>query len=104
MLRGIQIEKLIIICVDKQFGVKGLSMRSSPMEVLRKKGVLKNFTKFTGKHLCQSCNFIKKQTLAQVFSCEFCEIFENTYFYRTPLVAASVSMTFERNVKQCYEK
>ena len=27
-------------------------------------------------------------TLTQVFSCEFCEIFKNTCFYRTPLVAA----------------
>ena len=26
---------------------------------------------------------------AQVFSCEFCEIFKNTFFCRTPLVAAS---------------
>ena len=32
----------------------------------------------------------KKETLAQVFSCEFCEIFKNTRFYRTPPVAASV--------------
>ena len=32
----------------------------------------------------------KKKTLAQVFSCEFCEISKNTFFYRTPLVAASV--------------
>ena len=24
--------------------------------------------------------FIKKQTLAQVFSCEFCELFKNTFF------------------------
>ena len=24
-----------------------------------------------------ACNFIKKETLAQVFSCEFCEISEN---------------------------
>ena len=50
-----------------------------------KKDGLKNFAKFTGKHLCQSffyqaCNFIKKETLAQVFSCEFYEIFKNTYF------------------------
>ena len=30
-------------------------------------------------------------TLAQVFSCEFCEIFKNIFFYRTPLVAASVN-------------
>ena len=35
-------------------------------------------------------NFIKKETLAQVFSCEFCEIFKNTIFHTTPLLAASV--------------
>ena len=29
------------------------------------------------------------ETLAQVFSCEFCEISKNTFFYRTPPVAAS---------------
>ena len=34
-------------------------------------------------------NFIKKETLAQVFSCEFCEISKNTFFHRTPLVAAT---------------
>ena len=27
----------------------------------------------------KTCNFIKKETLAQVFSCEFCEISENTF-------------------------
>ena len=43
-----------------------------------KKGVLENFAKFTGKLLCQSLSFyIKKETLAQVFSCKFCEIFKN---------------------------
>ena len=30
-----------------------------------------------------------KKTLAQVFSCEFCEISKNIYSYRTPPVAAS---------------
>ena len=68
-----------------------------------KKGVLRNFAKFAGKHLCQSlifnkvvgvslffnflisfqpqaCNFVKKETLAQVFSCEFCEICKNLFF------------------------
>ena len=34
--------------------------------------------------------FIKKETLAQVFYYEFCKIFKNRLFYRTPLVAASV--------------
>ena len=28
----------------------------------------------------RSCNFIEKETPAQVFSCEFCEIFKNTFF------------------------
>ena len=36
------------------------------------------------------CNFIKKETLAQVFSCEFCEILRTPFFYRTHPVAASV--------------
>ena len=38
-----------------------------------------------------ACNFIKKETQAQVFSCEFCEIFKNTIFHRTPPVPASRS-------------
>ena len=32
---------------------------------------------------------IKKESLAQVFSCEFCEISKNTFSYRTPPLAAS---------------
>ena len=28
----------------------------------------------------QACNFIKKKSLAQVFSCEICEIFKNNFF------------------------
>ena len=77
-----------------------LENRSSRPERFYKIGVLKNFAKFTGKNLCQSCvfnkvvglvcNFINKETLTQVFSCEFCEIFKNTFFYRTLSVAASV--------------
>ena len=54
------------------------------------RGVLKNFAKFTGKHLCQSLFFNKvaglrpatllEKRLAQVFSCEFCEISKNGFF------------------------
>ena len=36
---------------------------------------------------------LKKETLAQVFSCEFCEISRSNFFYRTPLVAASVNFS-----------
>ena len=55
------------------------SYRGSRPDVFCKKGVLRNFTKFTGKHLCRSL-FFKKETLAQVFSCEFCEISKNAFF------------------------
>ena len=34
-------------------------------------------------------NFIKEKTLAQAFSCEFCKVFKNNFFYRTPLLTAS---------------
>ena len=37
-----------------------------------------------------ACNFINKETLAQVFSNEFCEISKNTFYYRTHRVATSV--------------
>ena len=30
--------------------------------------------------ISQACNFIKKAALAQVFSCEFCEISKNAFF------------------------
>ena len=53
------------------------------------KGILRNFAKFTGKHLCQSLIFnkvaglipvilLEKETLTQVFSCKVCEISKNT--------------------------
>ena len=29
--------------------------------------------------ISQACNFIEKNTLAQMFSCEFCEISKNTF-------------------------
>ena len=45
--------------------------------VLLKKGALKNFANFAGKHLC-------------VFSCEICKIFKNTYFVENLRTAASV--------------
>ena len=77
--------------------------RSSHTVVFCKNDVLRNFAKFTGKRLCKSlffnkvaglgpASFIKKETLAQVFSCEFCEFSKNTFSYRTPPVAASAAM------------
>ena len=64
--------------------------RSSHRKRSLRKGVLRNFAKFTGKHLCQrlffnqvadlSLQLYKKGTLTQVFSCEFSEISKNTFF------------------------
>ena len=81
----------------KTFHRLNISSSSRP-EVFCKKRVLKNFTKFTGKHLYLTCdsvdsffnNKVAGLRLAQVFSCEFCENFKNNFFCRTPLVAASV--------------
>ena len=46
------------------------------------KGFLRNFTKFTRKHLCQSL-FFKKETLAQVLPCKFCKIFRKPFLKKT---------------------
>ena len=64
--------------------------RSSHPRCSVRKCVLRNSTKFPGKHLKvdllkkrpwpQACNFIKKEALVQVFSCEFCAISKNTFF------------------------
>ena len=42
------------------------------------------------KYSYPTCSFIKKESLAQVFPCEFCKISENTCFYGIiPLSASS---------------
>ena len=66
-----------------------LYRRSRP-EVFCKKSVLRNFVKFTGKHQCQILFFNKVAGLRSQFSCEFCEISKNTFYYKTPPVATSV--------------
>ena len=64
--------------------------RSSHPEVFCQKCVLKNFAKFTGKHLCQSLCFNKVAGLRRpVNFCQFCEISKNTFLYRTTPVATS---------------
>ena len=44
------------------------------------------------------CSFIEIETMAQVFSCEFCEISLNTFLHRTPLVAASMVLINEFSI------
>ena len=78
-------------------------LRSSHRRFSVRKVVLRNFAKLTRKHRCQglifkkrcrpeACNFIKKETPAQVFSYEFCKISDNNFFNRTTPVAASINV------------
>ena len=66
-----------------------LEVPEQPPKVFYEKVAFRNSVKFTGKQLCQSlffnklakvCNFIKKETLTEAFSCEFCEISKDTFF------------------------
>ena len=71
-----------------------------PVAVVQKCSVKKLFLEIlqnSQENTCARASFLiklKKETLVQVFSCEFCEISKNTFFHRTPLVAASVEKTF----------
>ena len=38
----------------------------------------------------EACNFIKKETLAHVFPCQFCQISKNTFFTEHLWATASV--------------
>ena len=69
--------------VDKVF------VKSSHRRCSVRKGALRNFAKFTGKHLCQSL-FFKKETLAHVFSCEVCKISKNNFFTEYLWTIASI--------------
>ena len=76
-----------------------VNIRSCHQMCSVKKCVLRNFIKFTGKHLFQSIFFIRvadlraatllKKRLTQVFSCGLCEISKNTFFTEHLLATAS---------------
>ena len=72
-------------------------------EVFCEGDVLRNFAKFTGKHLFQSLGpvtLLKKRFWHRCFCCEFCEISQNTFPCRTTLVVAPLqsSLDFGRNL------
>ena len=73
--------------------------RSSRSHIFYKIGVLKNFVKFIGKHLCRgafltnwrimACNFIKRETLAKVLTCECHEFLRTTFLQKNLRETAS---------------
>ena len=50
----------------------------------------------------KACNFIEKDSLAQLFSCTFGKISKNTFFYRTPPVANSVSKVIPKRLTEFF--
>ena len=50
--------------------------------------------------MSQACNFIKKEILAQVFSCEFCGFSKNSFF--TEHVRTTTSENDVRNNCSCF--
>ena len=78
--------------------------RSSYRRCSIKEAVFEKFPIFTGKHLCWNLFLIKlqpsglqlysKEAPTQVFFCEYCEIFKNSYFEEHLRMAASVTQAF----------
>ena len=75
-----------------------LKYRNSHQRCSMKKSILRNFAKFTGKHLCQILVTWQKGTL--VFSYEVCKISNNTFF--TEHIWATASSCTKEIVDQDY--
>ena len=73
----------IFLFLFTEVATKGILQKRISLKVLQN----------SQEHLCQNLFFntgaglrpAKKETLAQVFSCEFWKVFMNTFFNRTPL-------------------
>ena len=66
--------------------------RSSHQRCSLKKGVLRNFTKFTGKHLCQSL-FFNKVAGPRCFPVNFVKLLRTPFLQSTAGATASVQLT-----------
>ena len=84
------------------------SLCSSPLVVTRarssyrrysvKQGILKYFANFTEKQVL-GLQLYQKETLTQVFSCEICEIFKNTYLEEYLRTTVSVELVILDNLE-----
>ena len=77
--------------------------RSSRPEVFFKKGVLRNFVKFIGKHLCERlfsnkaaglkpATLLKKRLWHRCFYVNFATFLRTPFFYRTPVAASTCTL------------
>ena len=53
--------------------------------------------------MTEACNFVKKETLAQVFSCEFCKISKNTLFTEHLRTTASNFINHKKNILEFFK-
>ena len=84
-----------------------------PESLFNKVAGLRPATLLKKETLAQACDFITKEILAQVFSCEFCKIFRNILFYNasggcfcvltaiTPIIKFSTKITRDLKIKNC---
>ena len=82
----------------KKYVLSHDTYRGSHSQIFYKIGALKSLPKFIEKDMCRSYFLIKlkvgnvqlyqKDSLAQMFSCEFCKIFQNTFFEKHLQVTA----------------
>ena len=64
--------------------------QKQPQEVFYKKKVFLKISQNSQENTCaRACNFLKKGILAEVFSCEFYEVLNNTYFKEHHCTTAS---------------
>ena len=79
---------------DSKFKILTATIRSTHQRCSMKKGVLRNFTKFTGKHLCQSLFFdkvaglrpatlLKKRLWHRCFAVNFAKILRTPFLQNT---------------------
>ena len=93
----------MILCETKPWPLNCF-YRSRHPEMFCKKGVLRNSTKFTGKHLRQGLFLNKVAGLTQVFSFEFCEISKNTFSTEHPRTTATgISYLYSQKKKMKHE-
>ena len=94
--------KLLEICITlyldscfwnylRLFETKASTSRSSRPEVFCKKGVLRNFAEFTGKHLCQRLFFNKVAGNEKRIGVTHCPLKRNTHAY----IKANFSKAFK---------
>ena len=78
--------------------LRDAKLRSSCPEVFYKKDVLRNFAKFTGKHLCQRLFLNKVAGLASGVFMRILRNFSENLFYRTAPVAASANCNLTKTI------